>query len=156
MGEPTSVFAELTTLEQYVFTSSNGTGKCCPPVSLLIGDPGQEVWVVAFRGTVRMTLPSSGGEVYDNITFALDARTGKVIGTDAYPPGHTIPYKQSQIVRADQRRIQMIRSLKLSPRHDPINNCAAGKHAIQQNAACGVSVDAPDTSRTSHTPLQSE
>jgi hypothetical protein len=93
IGEPTSVFAELTTLEQYLFTSSNGTGQCCPPVSPLIGDPDQEVWVVAFRGKVKLTLPSSGGKVYDNITLALDARTGEVIGTNAYVAGQTIPYK---------------------------------------------------------------
>ena len=122
IGEPTSVFAELTTLEQYLFTSSNGTGQYCPPVSPLIGDPDQEVWVVAFRGKVKLTLPSSGGKVYDNITLAevwvvafrgkvkltlpssggkvydnitlaLDARTGEVIGTNAYVAGQTIPYK---------------------------------------------------------------
>ena len=93
IGEPTSVFAELTTLEQYLFTSSNETGQCCPPVSPLIGAPDQEVWVVAFRGTVKLTLPSSGGETYDNITFGLDARTGEVIGTDAYVDEETIPYK---------------------------------------------------------------
>lgn len=93
IGEPTSTFAELTTLEQYLFTSSNGTGQCCPPVSPLIGDPNQEVWVVAFRGKVKLTLPGSSGETYDNITLALDARTGEVIGTDAYPTGETIPYK---------------------------------------------------------------
>ena len=93
IGEPTSTFAELTTREQYLFTSSNGTGQCCPPVSPLIGDPDQEVWVVAFRGKVKLTLPSSGGKVYDNITLALDARTGEVIGTNAYVAGQTIPYK---------------------------------------------------------------
>ena len=93
VGEPTSVFAELTTLEQYLFTSSNETGPCCPPVSPLIGAPDQEVWVVAFRGTVQLTLPSSGGKTYDNITFGLDARTGEVIGTDAYIDEATIPYK---------------------------------------------------------------
>ena len=93
IGEPTSVFAELTTLEQYLFISSNGTGQCCLPVSPLIGYPDQEVWVVAFRGTVRMTLPSSGGKVYDNITFGLDARTGAVIGTHAYVDGERMPYR---------------------------------------------------------------
>ena len=93
IGEPTSTFAELTTREQYLFTSSNGTGQCCPPVSPLIGDPDQEVWVVAFRGKVKLTLPSSGGKVYDNITLALDATTGEVIGTNAYVAGQTIPYK---------------------------------------------------------------
>ena len=91
IGEPTNVFAELTTLEQYLFISSNGMGQCCPPVSPLIGYPDQEVWVVAFRGIVRMTLPSSGGKVYDNITFGLDARTGAVIGTHAYVDGERMP-----------------------------------------------------------------
>ena len=93
IGDPASVFAELTTLEQYLFISSNGTGQCCPPVSPLIGEPDQEVWVVALRGTVRMTLPSSGGKVYDNITFGLDARTGEVIGTRAYVDEGAMPYK---------------------------------------------------------------
>ena len=93
IGEPTSVFAELTTLERYLFTSSNDTGQCCPPVSPLIGAPDQEVWVVAFRGTVTLTLPGSSGETYDNITFGLDARAGEVIGTDAYVDEATIPYK---------------------------------------------------------------
>jgi len=93
IGEPTSVFALLTSLEQYLFISSNGAGECCPPVSPLIDDPDQEVWVVAFRGTIRMTLPSSGGKVYDNITFGLDARTGEVIGTDAYADWEMMPYQ---------------------------------------------------------------
>ncbi len=93
VGEPTSTFAQLTTREQYVFTSSKGTGQCCSPASPLSGDADQEVWVVAFRGKVKLTLPSSGGKTYDNITFALDARTGEVIGVDAYPAGETIPYK---------------------------------------------------------------
>ena len=93
VGEPTSVFAELTTLEQYLFTSSNETGQCCPPVTPLMGAPDQEVWVVAFRGAVKLTLPSSGGETYDNITFGLDARTGEVIRTDAYVDEEAMPYK---------------------------------------------------------------
>ena len=93
IGEPTSVFTELTTLEQYLFTSSNETGPCCHPVSPLIGAPDQEVWVVAFRGAVKLTLPSSGGETHDNITFGLDARTGEVIGTNAYVDEAAIPYK---------------------------------------------------------------
>ena len=93
VGEPTSVFAELTTLEQYLFTSSNEPGQCCPPVSPLIGAPDQEVWVVAFRGAVKLTLPGSGGEMHDNITFGLDARTGEVIATNAYVDEAAIPYK---------------------------------------------------------------
>ena len=60
VGEPTSVFAELTTLEQYLFTSSNETGECCPPVSPLIGAPDQEVWVVAFRGACEVDLARFG------------------------------------------------------------------------------------------------
>ena len=93
IGEPTSTFAELTTREQYTFTSTHGTGRCCSPSSPLSGDANQEVWVVAFRGTVKWTLPGPSGETYDNITLAMDARTGEVIGFDAYLDGETIPYK---------------------------------------------------------------
>ena len=93
IGEPTSTFAELTTLEQYVFTSSNGTGQLGSDAASVGLHPDRKVWVVAFRGKVKLTLPSSGGETYDNITLALDARTGEVIGVDAYTDGETIPYK---------------------------------------------------------------
>ena len=93
VGEPTSVFAELTTLEQYVFTSSNGTGQLGSDAASIGLHPDRKVWVVAFRGKVKLTLPSSGGKTYDNITLALDARTGEVIGTNAYPAGETIPYQ---------------------------------------------------------------
>ena len=93
VGEPTSVFAEVTTLQQYVFTSSNGTGQLGSAAAGVGWHPDRKVWVVAFRGKVKLTLPSSGGETYDKITLSLDARTGEVIGTDAYSAGETIPYE---------------------------------------------------------------
>ena len=49
--------------------------------------------MIAFRGDVRMTLPGSGGETYDNITIAIDAETGELIGTDAYPEEYVPPYR---------------------------------------------------------------
>ena len=93
IGEPTSVFAELTTLEQYVFTSTKGTGQLGSDAASVGWHPDRKVWVVAFRGKVKLAMPGSSGETYDNITLALDARTGELIGTDAYPAGETIPYQ---------------------------------------------------------------
>ena len=93
IGEPTSVFAELTTLEQYLFISSNGTGQLGSDAASVGWYPDRKVWVVAFRGQVKLAMPGSSGETYDNITLALDARTGELIGTDAYPAGYTMPYQ---------------------------------------------------------------
>ena len=93
VGEPTSVFAKLTTLEQYVFTSSKGTGQLGSDAASVGWHPDRKVWVVAFRGKVKLAMPGSSGGTYDNITLALDARTGELIGTDAYPAGYAIPYQ---------------------------------------------------------------
>ena len=93
VGKPTSVFAELMTLEQYVFTSTKGTGQLGSDAASVGWHPDRKVWVVAFRGQVKLAMPGSSGETYDNITLALDARTGELIGTDAYPAGETMPYQ---------------------------------------------------------------
>ncbi len=93
IGEPTSVNATFTSLEDYTRVSSFGTGGLGADASNVGLHPDKEVWVVAFEGAVKMTLPSSGGKTYDNITFALDARTGEVIGVNAYVDGQTPPYK---------------------------------------------------------------
>ena len=92
-GEPTSVFAELTTLGQYFFTASKGSGRLGSDAAIVGWHPDRKVWVVAFRGKVKLAMPGSTGKTYDNITVALDARTGALIGTDAYPAGETIPYQ---------------------------------------------------------------
>ncbi len=93
VGEPTSTFATLTNLQEYTETSTHGTGMLGSDAASVGWHPDRKVWVIAFRGKVKLTLPSSGGATYDNITLALDARTGEVIGVDAYPDGETIPYK---------------------------------------------------------------
>ena len=92
-GEPTSTFATLTDLQEYTETSTHGTGMLGSDAASVGWHLDRKVWVIAFRGKVKLTLPSSGGETYDNITLALDARTGEVIGVYAYPDGETIPYK---------------------------------------------------------------
>ena len=93
VGEPTSVNATLTDLEDYTRVSTFGTGSLGADAGNVGWHPDKEIWVITFEGTVKMTLPSSGGETYDNITIALDAQTGEIIGTDAYPNGYTPPYK---------------------------------------------------------------
>ena len=93
VGEPTSTFATLTNLQEYTETSTHGTGMLGADAASVGWHPDRKVWVIAFRGKVKLTLPGSSGETYDNITLALDAHTGELIGTDAYPAGYTIPYK---------------------------------------------------------------
>ena len=93
MGDPTSVNATLTNLEDYVRVSSFGTGSLGTDASEFGLHPDRAVWAVAFVGAVKMTLPSSGGKTYDNITFALDARTGERIMVNAYTDGKTPPYQ---------------------------------------------------------------
>ena len=93
VGEPTSTFATLTSLAEYVETSSYGTGNLSSEAASVGLHPDTKVWVVAFRGPVKLTLPSSGGKTSDNITLALDARTGEIIRAYAYPDGESIPYK---------------------------------------------------------------
>ena len=93
VGEPTSVKATLTNLEDYIRVSSFGTGQLGSDAGDVGWYPDHEIWVIAFEGTVRLKLPGSSGETYDNITIALDAQTGEIIGTDAYPDGYTPPYQ---------------------------------------------------------------
>ena len=93
VGEPTSVNATLTDLEGYTRVSTFGTGSLGADAVNVVWHPDKEIWVITFEGTVKMTLPGSGSETYDNITIALDAQTGEIIGTDAYPNGYTPPYK---------------------------------------------------------------
>ena len=59
VGSPTSVFAEQATLEQYLFTSSNGTGQLASDAASVGLHPNRKVWVVAFRGKAKLTLPSA-------------------------------------------------------------------------------------------------
>ncbi len=92
VGESTSSSSKLMTLEAYVRTSSKGTGQLGTDAATVGLHPDKQVWVVTFRGHVKMTLPSANGKTYDNITFALDARTGEVIGVNAYVDGHPNPF----------------------------------------------------------------
>ena len=92
VGEPTSASTRLMNLEAYVHTSSKGTGQLGADAATVGLHPDKQVWVVSFRGHVKMTLPSAGGKTYDNITFALDARTGEVIGVRAYVDGYSNPF----------------------------------------------------------------
>ena len=85
VGEPTSASTKLMDLEEHILTSSKGAGQ--------VGSGAVQVWVVTFRGSVEMTLPGAGGKAFDNITFALHARTGEVIGTDAYVDGDLNPFE---------------------------------------------------------------
>ena len=93
VGDPTSEFTMLTTLEDYIATSSHESGQLGSDASAVGLHGDKEVWVVAFQGTVNMTLPGSGGKTYDNITLALDAETGEIIGVNAYVEGQTLPYR---------------------------------------------------------------
>ncbi len=93
VGEPTKVVTELTNLEDYFTTSTFGTGELGTGAASVGWHADRKVWVIAFRGDVRMKSPGSRGETYDNITIAIDAETGELIGTDAYPGGYTPPYK---------------------------------------------------------------
>ena len=72
VGEPTDVFAKLTTLEQYVFTSTKGTGQLGSDAASVGWHPDRKVWVVASRGQVKLAMPGSSCETYDNITLALE------------------------------------------------------------------------------------
>ena len=93
IGEPTDEFAELTTLDEYVGTPSYGTGELGADSSDVGLNPDKKIWVVAFRGHVQLSLPGGDGKFYDNITLALDAETGEIVGVNAYPEGHTPPYR---------------------------------------------------------------
>ena len=95
VGEPTSASTKLMTLEAYVQTSSKGTGQLGADAATVGLHPDKPVWVVTFQGHVQLTLPSSGGKTFDNITLALDARTGEVIGTNAYVDGDPNPFTYS-------------------------------------------------------------
>ncbi len=95
VGVPARVTTTLTNLADYTRVSSNGTGEAGPDASGVGLNPDRRVWVVAFEGDVMLSLPGAGGQTYDNITFALDAKTGEVIGVSAYVGGKTAaPYLQ--------------------------------------------------------------
>ena len=95
VGDPDRVTTTLTNLADYTRVSSNGTGEAGKDASGVGLNPDLQVWVVAFEGDVRLSLPGAGGQTYDNITFALDAKTGEVIGVSAYVGGKTAaPYLQ--------------------------------------------------------------
>ena len=93
IGEPTDVVSELTNLEDYTRISTLGTGQLGSDASSVGWYANRQIWVIAFHGDVRMRLPGTGGETYDNITIAIDAETGELIGTDAYPEGYVPPYR---------------------------------------------------------------
>ena len=95
VGEPTSTFTKLMNLAEYIKTSSKGTGQLGSDADAVGLHPDRFVWVVTFQGHVQLTLPSSGGKTFDNITLALDARTGEVIGTNAYVDGDPNPFTYS-------------------------------------------------------------
>jgi hypothetical protein len=57
-------------------------------------DANQRVWVVAMRGKVIYSSPSSAGieaEEYDNITIILNVATGEYKGLLLAGPGHPLP-----------------------------------------------------------------
>ena len=93
IGDPTDTVSELTTLGDYTTVSTGGTGQFGSAAANVGWNPDREVWVVAFRGTVRMAMPGTGGDTFDNLTVAFDASTGNLIGTDAYPAGYVLPYQ---------------------------------------------------------------
>ena len=95
IGAPDRVTTTLTNLADYTRVSSNGTSEAGPDASEVGLNPDLQVWVVAFEGDVRLSLPGASGRTYDNITFALDAKTGEVIGVSAYVGGKAAaPYLQ--------------------------------------------------------------
>ena len=93
VGDPTNVVSKLTNLEDYTMVSTGGTGQLGADAGSVGWYADRQIWVIAFRGDVRMTLPGAGGGTFDNITIAIDAETGELIGTDAYPEGYVPPYR---------------------------------------------------------------
>ena len=88
IGDPSKVKTTLTSLGDYTRTSSGGTAE-------LGLTPDKKVWVVAFEGDVHLSRPGGDGKYFDNITFALDAKTGEVISVNTYVGGKTAaPYLQ--------------------------------------------------------------
>lgn len=87
VGDPDRVTTTLTNLADYTRVSSNETGEAGSDASGVGLNPDRQVWVVALEGDVRLSLPGASGQTYDNITFALDAGTGEVIGVSAYVVG---------------------------------------------------------------------
>ena len=80
-------------LAEHTETSTKGAGQLGSDAATVGWHPDKQVWVVTFRGRVQMTLPSAIGRTFDNITMALDARTGELIGTDAYVDGDPNPFE---------------------------------------------------------------
>lgn len=95
-GDPSDVSTTLTTLTDYVSKASGGQASLGNKSDTVGLDGDKEVWVVAFDGNVELTLPGVGGETFDNITIAMDAQTGEIIGVDAYPADMTVPYRQTE------------------------------------------------------------
>lgn len=94
-GDPSKVKTTLTNLEDYTRISSGGTGELGADAASVGLNPDRRVWVVAFEGDVRLSRPGGNGKYFDNITFALDAKTGDVIAVNAYVDGKTAaPYLQ--------------------------------------------------------------
>ena len=93
VGDPTNVVSKLTNLEDYTMVSTGGTGQLGADAGSVGWNSDRQVWVIAFRGDVRMAMPGAGGGTFDNITIAIDASTGDLIGTDSYSEGHVLPYQ---------------------------------------------------------------
>ena len=95
VGDPSKVKTTLTDLGDYTRTSSGGTAELGADAAEFGLTPDREVWVVAFEGDVRLSRPGGDGKYFDNITFALDAKTGDVISVNAYVDGKiAAPYLQ--------------------------------------------------------------
>lgn len=93
VGEPTSVVTELTNLEDYISTASMGSAQLGSDASSVGWNADRKIWVIAYRGHVKIAMPGSTGNTYDNLTIAIDAKTGELVGTDAYREGTTLPYR---------------------------------------------------------------
>lgn len=95
VGDPSEVTTTFTNLGEYTRISSGGTGELGADGAAFGLEPDRKVWVVAFEGDVRLSRPGGDGKRFDNITFALDAKTGDVISVNAYVDGKTAaPYLQ--------------------------------------------------------------
>ena len=95
VGDPSKVKTTFTNLGEYTRISSGGTGELGADGAEFGLAPDRQVWVVAFEGDVRLSRPGGDGKRFDNITFALDAKTGEVISVNAYVDGKAAaPYLQ--------------------------------------------------------------
>lgn len=86
-GMPTALATRQMALSEY----ARLTGGNVPPSAARVGlDLRMPVWVVAMRGLVDWNRPGGPG-TFDNITVALNARTGETVMVQAFNPGVPLP-----------------------------------------------------------------